>query len=156
MTDKRLIIDEESSTYTVNDVKEFTGLSERTLRSYISIGILNGEKINNTWKFTAEEIGDFLSNPTVRPSILAKNNAIVYDFLLDDKKKNPETCVILDIPEGDRRKISKFFCNSINNGNYHNIKFSFDAPLKGYPRVIIKGNTAEVLRLVNEYHNNDD
>ena len=142
--------------YTIGHIVQFTGLSDRTIRNYISMGILQGEKINSVWHFNAEQIDAFISHPSVRPSILAKNNAIVYDFLLDDKKKNHEICVILDFPNGDRRIISEFFCYSINNGNYQNVRFSFDAPFKRYPRVILKGNTNDVLQLVNKYYSEND
>ena len=137
--------------YTIGHIVQFTGLSDRTIRNYISMGILEGEKINGLWHFTPEQVEAFIEHPTVRPSILAKNNAIVYDFLLDNKKKADEICIILDIPSGDRKEITEFFGYSINNGNYTNIKFSFNAPTKGYPRIILKGDTSEVLRLVNEY-----
>ncbi len=139
--------------YTIGHIVQFTGLSDRTIRNYISMGILEGEKINGLWHFTPEQVETFIEHPAVRPSILAKNNAIVYDFLLDNKKKTDEICIILDIPSGERKKITEFFCYNINNGNYKNIKFSLNAPTNGYPRIILKGDTSEVLRLVNEYQN---
>ena len=73
--------------YVLGHVKVITGLSERTLRSYISLGLLKGEKINGMWHFTEEQLGEFLVNPSVRPSILAKKHAIIWDFLADSKKK---------------------------------------------------------------------
>ena len=99
--------------YFISHLVLITGLSDRTIRNYISSGILKGEKINGIWHFTPEEVDDFVKNPLVRPSIVAKNNSVVYDFMLNDSKNEEEACVILDIPKGDRKEISEFFCYSI-------------------------------------------
>lgn len=137
--------------YLINHVVMFTGLTDRTIRNYIATGILQGEKVNGQWRFTPEQVDSFVRNPLVRPSILAKNNSLVYDFLLEDKKTKQEICMVLDIPDGSKAAIAEFFCSHITNGNYHDIKFSFDGVAK-MARVIVKGDADEVLRLVNEYH----
>ena len=136
--------------YCINHLVLFTGLTDRTIRNYIAMGILKGEKINGLWHFTPQQVEEFISDPAVRPSIQAKHNGLVYDFLLDGCKSNEEICVILDMPCGDKKDLAEFFCYSINNGDYHDIRFSFDAVGK-VPRVILKGDSGEVLRLVNEY-----
>ena len=137
--------------YVINHLVMFTGLSDRTIRNYIASGILQGEKINGLWHFTPEQVEEFVRHPAVRPSILAKNNGLVYDFLLDTKKKGQEMCVILDTPCADKKTVAEYFCYSINSGGYHNIQFSFDGVMET-SRVILKGDAAEVLRLVNEYN----
>lgn len=137
--------------YVLGDVKLISGLSERTLRNYISLGLLKGEKINGMWHFTEEQVNDFLYNPSVRPSIMAKRNAIVYDFLLDRKKKDNACCIVLDFSNGNVRKISEFFCYEINNGDYRGIDFSFDVSKNENPRVILRGKTEDILFLVNKY-----
>ena len=137
--------------YVINHLVMFTGLSDRTIRNYIASGILQGEKINGLWHFTSEQVEEFVRHPAVRPSILAKNNGLVYDFLLDTKKTGQEMCVILDTPCADKKTVAEYFCYSINSGGYHNIQFSFDGVMET-SRVILKGDAAEVLRLVNEYN----
>ena len=143
---------DEGNLYTLGHLAMFTGLTDRTLRNYIKLGLLQGEKINGIWHFTAEEVERFISDKAVRPSILAKNNALIYDFLLDRKKTNEECVIVLDLADRDRKEVSEFFCYSITNGGYKNIHFSMDAPRGGYPRVILKGDTDQVMRLVNEYY----
>lgn len=140
-----------NTTYSINQLVQFTGLTDRTIRSYISADILKGEKTGGAWHFTLEQVESFLRHPAVRPSILAKNNALVYDFLLDTHKGQQEVCMILDIPAADKNSIADFFCNHINNGACRDISFSFDG-VEHVSRVILKGNLAEVLRLVNEYN----
>ena len=123
--------------YVINHLVMFTGLSDRTIRNYIASGILQGEKINGLWHFTPEQVEEFVRHPAFRPSILAKNNGLVYDFLLDTKKTGQEMCVILDTPCADKKTVAEYFCYSINSGGYHNIQFSFDGVMET-SRVILK------------------
>ena len=136
--------------YLISHLVLFTGLTDRTIRNYIASGILQGEKINGLWHFTPEQVEHFLRHSAVRPSILAKNNGLVYDFLLDTKKTAQEVCVILDLPGMDKKAVAEFFCYRISNGGYSNIRFSFDG-VEAMPRVILKGEAAQVLGLVDEF-----
>lgn len=95
--------------YLINHLVLITGLSDRTIRNYISSGILQGEKINGLWHFTPEQVECFICHPAVRPSILAKDHAAVYDFLFDSKKCTCETCVIMDLPGRARKKLRNTF-----------------------------------------------
>ena len=141
----------EENLYLISHLTLITGLTDRTIRNYIASGILKGEKINGIWHFTPEEVDSFIKNPAVRPSIVAKNNSIVYDFMLNDSKKEEETCVILDLPKADVKAVSEFFCYSINNGKYENINFSLDGYYKT-PRVILRGKPSDVFGLIDKYY----
>lgn len=143
----------EEELYLINHLTMITGLSDRTIRNYIASGILNGEKINGMWHFTPEEVDAFIKNPAVRPSIIARNNSVVYDFMLNDSKKEEETCVILDLPDADRMATAEFFCYRISEGDYKDINFSFDGNYKT-PRVILRGKPKDVFGLINEYYKN--
>ena len=135
------------SYYLISHLVLFTGLTDRTIRNYISAGILRGEKINGLWHFTPAQVEEFIRHPAVRPSILAKNNALIYDFLLDNTKKEPEICMVLDLPGLEKKHIYEYFCYEISNGGYENIRFSYDGVDK-MPRVILKGPSSDVMRLV--------
>ena len=137
--------------YLINHLVLITGLTDRTIRNYISNGILHGKKINGLWHFTPEQVEKFIENEAVRPSILAKNNALIYDFILDRKKSEPQCALVLDITDGGRKEVSEFFCYNITTGGYKNINFSMDAPRGKYPRVSLKGDTDQVMRLANAY-----
>ena len=141
----------EEKMYLINHLVLITGLTDRTIRNYIALGILKGEKINGIWHFTQEEVEDFIKNPAVRPSILAKHNSLVYDFMLDERRKTEETCVILDLPDADRKTLAEFFCYRINNRNYENINFSFNGNAKT-SRIILKGKPCDVFGLIDEYY----
>lgn len=139
--------------YLISHLVLATGLTDRTIRNYIASGILKGEKIDGLWHFTPEQVEAFVRHPAVRPSILAKSNGLVYDFLLNDRKKEPEACMILDIPNADRKTLAEFFCCRISEGNYRNLRFSFDGVGKT-PCVVLKGDAGEVLALVQTYYGN--
>lgn len=137
--------------YCIAHLVQFTGLTDRTIRNYISLGILEGEKINGLWHFTPEQVRSFICHPAVRPSIQAKQNGKIFDFLLDKKKSEDQACVILDLPGVDEKVLTEHFCYGITDGEFHNIHFTLDA-FSGVPRVILVGDTQEVLRLVNGYY----
>ena len=136
--------------YLINHLVLITGLTDRTIRNYISNGILHGEKINGLWHFTPEEVESFIAHPAVRPSILAKHHSAVYDFLLENKKDLCETCMIVDIPGRGKAEIAEYFCYRISNEGFNKVQFSFDG-VTHVPRIILTGNTADVLRLINGY-----
>lgn len=136
--------------YLIHHLVLSTGLTDRTIRNYISSGILQGEKINGLWHFTPEQAERFICHPAVRPSILAKQHSAVYDFLLENKKDTCEACMILDFPGRSKKEIAEYFCYRISNEDFQQIHFSFDGVAK-VPRVILKGDTADVLRLVNGF-----
>ena len=85
-------------TYTIQDIAAMTGLNERTVRSYLADGRLQGEKTDGAWRFTAEQFGAFLAQDAVRASVRAKANAVVYDFLASERRQEPAACLILDQP----------------------------------------------------------
>ena len=57
-----------SKWYGVEDVVCMSGLSERTVRNYLSMGLLVGEKVDGTWRFTAEQFEAFLRQEIGRAS----------------------------------------------------------------------------------------
>ena len=86
---------------TVEDIAEMTGLSERTIRSYLASGQLEGEKVDGVWRFTAEQFSKFLAQDMVRQSVQAKRNGRVFEFLLADRREESAACVIWDWPVED-------------------------------------------------------
>ena len=136
--------------YLISHLVLATGLSDRTIRNYIASEVLQGEKINGLWHFTPEQVESFICHPAVRPSILAKQNAAIDDFLADNKKTACETCLILDVPGRSKKEIAEYFCYRISNEDFQNIHFSFDG-VASVSRIILKGNVTEVLRLANAF-----
>ncbi len=124
--------------YTINELALISGFTTRSLRNFISMGHLNGEKIDGIWQFTSQEIDAFLSNPNVAPGIKSKANALVYDFLADNEKKSNQICSILDyvMDDDEASKLSEYFCKSMESSQ--NAKFKFSKQGKNV-RIIISG-----------------
>ncbi len=139
--------------YTINDVAMMTGLTTRTLRNYIKMEILRGEKIDGVWKFTGDDISNFITNQNVKPSIQAKNKSIVFDFLAVDNKRQNEICTILDlyIDEAEANEISTLFCKKINTSESKKIKFNFERNGKN-TRIILSGDEDVVMEILNTYY----
>lgn len=140
--------------YTLNEVAMMTGLSTRTLRNYLKMDVLKGEKIDGIWKFSECEFSDFISNPYVKPILQAKSKAIVFDFLNEREKQLNEICTILDLhvdlTESD--EISEFFCTERNKRPEEKITFSFERN-GAYTRVILRGYEDTVMEILNAYYN---
>ena len=139
-----------SEFYSINDLAQMTGLTTRTLRNYINAGALTGEKDEGVWRFSGRDLEAFFADPGAQRAVRAAQKAILYDFLLDDRKKANEICVILDCPGKNQKEMAEFFCYRISNGDFQKIHFSFDGAVNT-PRVTLTGDTAGVLRLVNGF-----
>ncbi len=141
--------------YTINQVSAMTGLSTRTIRNYLKSGLIDGEKTEGVWLFSAEDFANMLNNPAIKPSIKAKNNAVVFDFMADDRKKVNKICTILDLYADDEEgaEISQFFCDAINN-DYGEADLTFKFEKYGrYIRIILSGGEDVVSDLINRYYN---
>ena len=74
-------------TYTLAQIAMMTGFTDRTLRNYLKQGLLEGEKINGAWQFSAEAVDAFFAQPFVKESLRIKRSAAVFDFMGEKKKK---------------------------------------------------------------------
>ena len=103
-------------------------------------------------KFTEEEIAEFFENPYVISGIRAKNRAIVFDFLAQNKKQDNEICTILDlhVEQEEAEEISAFFCEEVGKRE-EKIKLSFEKN-GAYVRVILRGYEDSVMEILNKYY----
>lgn len=139
--------------YTLNEVAMITGLTTRTLRNYLKMDVLKGEKAEGVWRFTEEELAGFIQDNYARPALQAKKKAVVFDFLAQNEKRTNEICTIIDVCVdcNEAEEISSFFCGEINKRNEENIKFSFER--NGfYVRVILRGYEDTVMEILNAYY----
>lgn len=139
--------------YTINEVAMMTGFSTRTLRNYIKLGLLDGEKEDGIWKFTAKNFNDFVTNPNVSAGLTSKRNAQIFDFLADDKKVTNNICTILDlyIEDEESDEVSEFICSKINSGDVSNLRFSLSRKGK-HTRIILSGAEDSVSEIMKAYY----
>ena len=138
--------------YNLNEIAMITGLTTRTLRNYLKLDLLKGEKIDGNWSFTDEELDAFMSSPAVKQAIAAKRNAVVYDFLSDPFKKGNRICTIMDLPvsEAEAMETAAFFCDLINK-NGSDITFKYNQE-KGVARFILSGSEDQVVDFIKAYY----
>lgn len=136
-------------TYTIHDLSLMSGLTTRTLRNYLNSGILQGDKSEGIWKFTELQISDFISHPSVSSSIQAKNKAIVFDFLANQKKKSNEICVILDfaLSQNESHQLYEQIAQAINTSKTTNLRFSYEHHDKN-TRIILSAPKEFVLEML--------
>lgn len=146
-----MLQDHNKDFYTIAEVAMFTGLTDRCIRTHIAKGYLQGEKVDGAWRFSSEQVGEYFLRPEIKASMAARRNSVVYDFLQDTFKKQPQVCFILDIPEVEQADpAAEFFLKEMNSDNYKGIRYAFD-DLNGIPRVILTGDADAVLRMLAKY-----
>lgn len=62
--------------YTIEDLAAFTGLTDRTLRSYWKEGRLTGTKGEGAWRFSPEDVGRLLQDGGARRAMEANRSAL--------------------------------------------------------------------------------
>ena len=138
--------------FSINDLAMITGLSTRTIRTYITTGFLSGEKIDGAWVFTHEQVLAFIENKAVQPSIKAKKNTIVFDFLGTKPYNNDKMCTILDLAAKEALTASVFFCEKISECSPEaELRFASD-PVGTGVRLILSGSPKDVMNLMNQYY----
>ncbi len=137
--------------YTIEQLSQITGLTTRTLRNYLKADLLHGSKDTGIWKFTEQQVSEFIGHPSVWPSIQAKHYAIVYDFLARQDNSEHEVCILLDrsLEESEAKKIADFFCNAANGLSHIRFAFSYES---GKARYILKGAEADVNQMMKEFY----
>jgi hypothetical protein len=140
--------------YNLNELAMMTGFTTRTLRNYLNMGLLEGEKTDGTWQFSAEDLDRFFKEPFVREGLRTKRNSVVFDFLADRKKETPRTCTVLDIPASVKRgnEISAFFCEQMKDVSDTVFFFGNDS---GVCRVILSGAEDQVAKIMKAYYSSE-
>lgn len=85
----------EEKHYSIADLALMTRLSTKTIRNYLKMGLLKGEKVDGTWLFSKNEIGDFFQERFVKGALEIKRNGQVLDFLSGMQEKN-KACLVFD------------------------------------------------------------
>ena len=137
-------------TYNLNELALITGFTTRTLRTYMGRGLLDGEKTDGVWQFSAEDVERFLSEPFVREGLRIKRNSVVFDFLADTSKKTGRACVVLDLPLSvlEGQKVSAFFCEQMCKASDATFRSGMD---HGVFRVILAGAEEQVASIMEAY-----
>lgn len=135
--------------YSLQDVVTMTTLSERTVRAHIKEGYLSGEKADGVWRFTPEQVQDFLEQPLVRRAMRANRNAVVYDFLLDEGRKSACCCAVVDLPVREEKTLREGLLELVNRSGGLRFVYHYDNK-KGQARVILSGEPDQVAEVIRQ------
>ena len=137
--------------YTIEDVAAFTGLTGRTLRSYLKEGRLAGTKEEGAWRFSPEDLEGLFQDAGARRAIEANRNAIVYDFMLGGPPED-RCCIVRDIPvpDGEEEALRARLLERVNREGQVRFSYSYgvDRRGRGGARVILTGPTALVRQIL--------
>ncbi|MDE6956021.1 MAG: helix-turn-helix domain-containing protein [Oscillospiraceae bacterium] len=141
-------------TYSIEDLATFTGLTDRTLRSYLKEGRLTGRKEDGAWRFTPEDLEKLFQDEGARQAVRANRNAIVYDFMLNGGGEDA-CCAVRDIPvERDGEEALRVRLLERVNREGGAVRFAYgygeDRRGQGSARVILAGPTAAVQKILTE------
>ena len=141
-------------TYSIEDLATFTGLTDRTLRSYLKEGRLTGRKEDGAWRFTPEDLEKLFQDEGARQAVRANRNAIVYDFMLNGGGEDA-CCAVRDIPvERDGEEALRVRLLERVNREGGAVRFAYgygeDRRGQGSARVILAGPTAAVQKILTD------
>lgn len=130
--------------YTIDDIAGMTSLSTRTIRNYLRMGLLDGEKIDGVWQFTAEDFGRFLQQDMVRQSLQAKSLGLLYDFLR--QPKDPGVCAVIDLAAGEDEPAQRQrLLDEVNRCGRLRLRYSHEGRMS---RAIVSGPLEDVAALL--------
>lgn len=111
----------------IEDLSMMTGLTTRTLRSYLKKGILGGEKEKGKWYFSKEDIRDFFASDYVMQGVKIKSQAIIGDFCREERRRSSSACLVYDSPgtEEELMKLCEKVVEYVNDNSSENDLFSY-------------------------------
>jgi len=139
--------------YRLQDLMMMFDVPERTIRRHIRIGILNGVKIGGTWRFTEDDIKNYLSNSYIRESTRKRFLERVNEFLYGLSANKSDIFVSVNKHLDDQAQIERLtnFVNTFEN------TFFFDASSAGKDYVIsFIGNKKDAIRLLDYLGDEND
>lgn len=143
-----------SECYTIEDLAAFTGLTDRTLRSYLKDGRFTGSKEDGVWRFSPEDLERLLQDEGAQQAIRANRNAIIYDFMLNGGGGDA-CCTVRDIPvEPDGEEALRNRLLERVNREEGKVRFAYsyctNRQGQGIARIFLAGPSAVVQRLLAE------
>lgn len=94
----------EQKLYTVADVAELTGLTDRTIRNYLKDGTLRGRKIGVQWRFTEADIDRLFSEVGEGGQKILHPEDVLTGFWKESDRKVPQGCIVFDVPCSEDRR----------------------------------------------------
>lgn len=137
--------------FTINDLALITGLSTRSLRSYISQGLLKGTMINRRWCFTNDNVEEFLNQPFIKEGQRIKFRAFVVEQI-DGINPHNETMLLHEMPgavEEIDKKIQTLLTKLSTINQPYQMKYYYDT--KHHIGKLAIASSRDVIREIMNY-----
>ncbi|MCM1131204.1 MAG: GNAT family N-acetyltransferase [Roseburia sp.] len=131
----------------MNTLSMMTGLTTRTLRNYIKLGLLHGQMVNGKWQFSEEEIHNFFKEKFVEAELIIKSRGMVNDYL--NTVNLSSSCFIVDL-EWNAQLEDKIRCilDIVNQENF--ARFSYlKISSKTHARLCVIAKQAVIKNIIN-------
>lgn len=80
--------------FKLNEIMEMLNIPERTIRRHIKLGLLKGEKIAGTWRFSEDDLNNYFSNALVQQTQTHVKFNEIFDYLNGISKYENEMVII--------------------------------------------------------------
>lgn len=135
--------------FNLKDLMTMFNIPERTIRRHLKTKVLTGTKVGGTWRFTEEDLYNYLDKPIMK-DIKAKNRlGKIINFLNGFHADEEAVIVITEKQKNDTRSNVAFssFVNTLNH------PFTFDMGKSGGRYIVtFAGTKADAVKLLDYVH----
>lgn len=106
--------------FKLKEVMEMLNIPERTVRRHIQLGWLKGEKVGGTWRFSEDNLHDYLSNAAVQQTQTHIKYNEIFDYINGISKNENDIVLIKQTNKltlGQSKELSKYV-SSFDNPFY--------------------------------------
>lgn len=120
--------------FRLSDVMQMLDIPERTIRRHIKDGILKGTKVGGTWRFSEEDIANYLENSHIKKNQRKSAFSKIMEYMSDFNTDRKDVVFIKNIEKLNYSKSTKLsmvtknlknplYFNMTNSGKVSTITF---------------------------------
>ena len=139
--------------FKLNEIMEMLSIPERTIRRHIKLGLLKGEKIAGTWRFSEDDLNNYFSNAVVQQTQAHVKFNEIFDYLNGISKNENEIVIIKQTNKLTlikNRELSKYV-SSFEYPFYFYLDNKF-----GKSVITFKGSEKNAIALIHEINSLDN
>lgn len=122
-------------------------MPERTIRRHMKLGLLEGEKVGGTWRFSEDNLHAYVSHPMMKSAQTKLKLHVLFDYLNGFSEHTDEMVIIQqlkNLPMREKKALSMFV-------NQFNHPFYFHLDQKSNVIVVtFKGKKEDALALLHQ------
>lgn len=110
--------------FKLKDIMEMLSIPERTIRRHINMGLLKGEKVGGTWRFSEDDLFRYFSDQTVQKTRNHIKLNEIFDYLHGISKEGEEMMFIKQVTKLSltQKKDLSLYVNQFKAPFYFNLE----------------------------------